>query len=623
MSDTHWQTCKQAGVVCPICGNSDRCTVSPDGTAFKCWRDGGKVHQTGAKPVGRTQRPDDYGRHSKPKGERRTFLSATQAIAGYGKGEPSATWSYHNAQGEPVLTVARWNKPDGGKDIRPAGRMGAGWIMGDPQGPFPLYRLPDLLAVNSGETVFVCEGEKATDAAAGIGLLATTSAHGSSSAAETDWTPLAPFSRICILPDNDEPGEKYAAKVTGILLEQNPKADVRVVRLPGLPPAGDFVEYMEAMDSKDDADIRQGVIDQFEAAPSADNGTVKPYTLGRLLAEFPNDRDDVVDGLIRQREVTMFVSASKAGKSHIVDDLILSVASGGWFLDTLKCRKGKVILIDNELFPETIAKRFKWVAEKKGISLDEVANQIEIYSLRGRWMDLRQIRRMLWTLQPGEVDLIVLDSLYRTIPQGIDENANADLTVLMNDIDQLAMHVETAIVAIGHNPKGDTSDRSVVDLVAGAGAITRACDNIVAFRQHEVDGCFIVQAKLRDHKECTPFVIEKVYPIFQPRPDLSPDDIYRPSKSNRGHGSPAKLKAEIETAAKERLWTPERFTEEVVGAGWKSKDKIEHDAVTLGMKASKARQLLQVALEDNLVVESLIKGTGSPKRYQAAKALSS
>src|SRR5689334_4324615 len=41
-----WQTCKAAGVECAGCNKSDTCTVSPDGTVFKCWRDGGRLIQT-------------------------------------------------------------------------------------------------------------------------------------------------------------------------------------------------------------------------------------------------------------------------------------------------------------------------------------------------------------------------------------------------------------------------------------------------------------------------------------------------------------------------------------------------------------------------------------------------
>lgn len=45
MSNAKWQTCKQAGIACGVCGKIGTCNVSADRTAFKCWRDGGKVHQ--------------------------------------------------------------------------------------------------------------------------------------------------------------------------------------------------------------------------------------------------------------------------------------------------------------------------------------------------------------------------------------------------------------------------------------------------------------------------------------------------------------------------------------------------------------------------------------------------
>jgi hypothetical protein len=43
MSETRWQTTKRAGIPCGDCGTIGTCTVSPDGTAFKCWRDGGET----------------------------------------------------------------------------------------------------------------------------------------------------------------------------------------------------------------------------------------------------------------------------------------------------------------------------------------------------------------------------------------------------------------------------------------------------------------------------------------------------------------------------------------------------------------------------------------------------
>ncbi len=148
---------------------------------------------------------------------RKTYVTAEAAVAELERrhGPCSAKWDYANGDGELIGMILRWNLPDSGKDIRPVSRNGHGWIIGGMPEPRPLYRLGDLLS-RPGERVFVCEGEKATDAAASIGLLTTTSPHGSKSAAKADWAPLV-GRNVVIIPDNDAPGRQYAADVAAIL----------------------------------------------------------------------------------------------------------------------------------------------------------------------------------------------------------------------------------------------------------------------------------------------------------------------------------------------------------------------------------------------------------------------
>ena len=104
--------------------------------------------------------------------------------------------------------------------------------------------MPELLG-RPGERVFIAEGEKAADAVAELGYLATTSPHGSKSAGKVDWTPLAGRD-VVILPDADEAGGQYADDVVAILAKLTPAATVKVVELADLPKGGDAVEYIEA-----------------------------------------------------------------------------------------------------------------------------------------------------------------------------------------------------------------------------------------------------------------------------------------------------------------------------------------------------------------------------------------
>ena len=111
-----------------------------------------------------------------------------------------ANWKY-NAD----FVVQRFNFPDGGKSFVPLSRVNGRWHLKDPAGKLPLYRVDSLAAAS---IVFVLEGEKCADLVCDLGLVATTSAIGSKSAKKTDWSPLY-GKTVVLIPDNDEPGEKY------------------------------------------------------------------------------------------------------------------------------------------------------------------------------------------------------------------------------------------------------------------------------------------------------------------------------------------------------------------------------------------------------------------------------
>jgi len=174
-----------------------------------------------------------------------TYPTADAAIAELERrhGRADHIWTYNDAAGEPVGAILRWETPEG-KNIRPASRNGEGWTLRGMPAPRPLYALPEVI---EAPMVFVCEGEKAADAVRACGLIATTSPHGSKSAAKADWSVLAGRD-VVILPDHDAAGEKYAADVTTLAA----KAGARSVRIaplidtwPKLPPSGDAADALE------------------------------------------------------------------------------------------------------------------------------------------------------------------------------------------------------------------------------------------------------------------------------------------------------------------------------------------------------------------------------------------
>ena len=165
---------------------------------------------------------------------------------------------YHDADGNVHFVVGRLDgepRSDGkkNKEYRPFYRSESGWVIADPTGKLPLFHLrkllvPPLSSTNPlDEFVFVVEGEKCVCELETLGLVATTSAHGAESPHKTDWSPLA-GRKVIILPDNDDEGRRYAQTVAAILLALSPEAKVWLIELPGLPPKGDCVDWIDAHD---------------------------------------------------------------------------------------------------------------------------------------------------------------------------------------------------------------------------------------------------------------------------------------------------------------------------------------------------------------------------------------
>jgi len=200
-----------------------------------------------------------------------TFATARDAVAALEAkhGTRSATWTYYDADGEPVGVIVRFETARG-KEIRPVARDGDRWRIGGMPEPRPLYALPDLLATEPGDRVFINEGEKATDAMRALGFTATTSPHGAKSAGKADWSPLADRN-VVILPDADDAGESYAADVARLATAAGARS-VRVVRLrerwPDLPDGGDVADLLERAGGETEAlaELRGGIVALVEGA---------------------------------------------------------------------------------------------------------------------------------------------------------------------------------------------------------------------------------------------------------------------------------------------------------------------------------------------------------------------
>ena len=204
---------------CPKCGGTDRFRTidsacgalfcgqcfkekNGDGIAALCWLTGKPFKEVvpllaaflGIKP---SQNGSTKSTPSKSSPIFATIKGLARAIMApliekHGAGvKLAAHWAY------PTFKVLRINLPTPAgekqrKEFRPIhqvplGTSGAkGWKAGYPEGPRPLYRLPEITAL-AIDLITIHGGEKAADAAADLGLPSTTNAGGEQAIKKTDW----------------------------------------------------------------------------------------------------------------------------------------------------------------------------------------------------------------------------------------------------------------------------------------------------------------------------------------------------------------------------------------------------------------------------------------------------
>ena len=152
-------------------------------------------------------------------------------------GQASALWRYADHEGRALAYTARFDLPDGSKEILPMcyGSSGNGprWHWKALPEPRPLYGLEKLAAMPDAPALLV-EGEKTADAAQVYfsDYAVTTWSGGTNAVTKTDLTPLH-GRKIIIWPDNDDPGFKAALTLVGLL---EGKADVSIVQPPDILP---------------------------------------------------------------------------------------------------------------------------------------------------------------------------------------------------------------------------------------------------------------------------------------------------------------------------------------------------------------------------------------------------
>lgn len=434
-------------------------------------------HPRGQKNTSSKSPTTNVSEHRNTNGK--TYATAREALRAYGLGKPDAWWAYRNANGQEVMVVGRWNRPDG-KEIRPVCKTPSGWKPGAPPPPRLLYNLPGILQASPDAPIVLVEGEKCADAVTMLGFVATTSPNGAQAAKHADWTPLA-GREVWVIPDFDEAGEKYARDVTELVYQ----AGGRVVKLLGLdvlfpnssktfPKGFDIADIIQGF--REDANAAGLLADLAERIrdvgantppePRPGDATAAETEAGGfdfqpIMVELEKVESVPVRWLWPNRiplgRITLLVGKPGVGKSFVTLDFTARVTTGTPWPDGSPCEKASVLILTLEDNPaDTIRPRLDAMhADVTRVRvLKGVAYRDADGCRRERCLtlaDLPAIEKALETL--GDCRLLIVDPIGDFLGGQIDSHRDNEVRAVLTPLTELARRHNVAILVVMHRRK--------------------------------------------------------------------------------------------------------------------------------------------------------------------------
>ena len=402
------------------------------------------------------------------------------------KRKPDAGWEYRNADSSDEGAVYRWNLADGEKEIRQVSKVEGGWITSAMPEPRPLYRLPDII---DAAEVWICEGEKAADAAVSLGLQATTSAGGSKAADKSDWSTLN-GKRLYIVPDNDQPGREYCDEVCRLIFEQTTVDEIHIANLsndwPEIPSGGDVYDWQEQFDSADAETLRARLrtsanvlvhrtLASDENPPGNEDDTPRidfEIMDSRAFAEADFRVTWAIQDVMAENQPQLYSGPSKTLKTSILVDQVLSMAAAVPFLGRFDVPKSKrVLLLSSESGTATLQETARRICDTKGISLAELGDQLHWGFRPPQLTDAQHIATLTDFILKNRIDVVGIDPAYLSMNLQGNEAANqfAVGAVLMSLTTLQAETGCTPILASHMRMHMQAGVMPTLDHIAGAG----------------------------------------------------------------------------------------------------------------------------------------------------------
>ncbi len=390
-----------------------------------------------------------------------------------------AVYPYCGESGELLFEVVRF-VPKGFRQRRPDGKGGSIWNL-DGARRVP-YRLPELIAADKHQFVFIGEGEKDADALAALNLTATTNPGGAGKW-RSAYNSFFQDRNVAILTDNDSAGENHACHVARELL---PVArTVRIVRLPDLPPKGDVSDWLAAGGTPEklmEVSSQTPTVTRADAADPIDSRIFGFRTVDEYLKDHAAraERKSFWAKTLRAGEISMLVGRAYAGKSTFACALTRALTLGIPLLgrDCVKARVGYMALERNGV---KVARLLKEWGLTEVYFLDQLPPMP--LSELAAFMKAEIIRQGL--------EVLIVDHL-QNLAKIRDSKDYSMVSQALEPFQSVAKETGAHILLLHH--QGKTEREGVID-VMGSEAYRAAVDSLLEAKTRKPD--YFIRAEIR------------------------------------------------------------------------------------------------------------------------------
>jgi hypothetical protein len=378
-------------------------------------------------------------------------------------------WVYRSEDGTELFTKRRYKTSDAKGKTYSIHRVDASGkrIAGLKDTRIVPLNLPELLqAKQAGKAIYLVEGEKAADALASIGAVATTS-HTGAGSWPTEITQYFAGANVVVIPDNDEPGISYARRAIAHLL---PVAkSIRYLDLNLMMEGDDAYEWVHHMAGtrKELAELAKQapvITDQPKAAkPETEPSEAYNPTPQLLNIEaWDTIKDEpvhwVIDNVLPEKGFAALYGPPGSYKSFIALDIAEAVATGRQWMGNQISSPGAVLYIAGEGHGG-IGARIKACKinnkTKDGAQIYVIRYQLNLRSSADDFNLLMESIDALIDRTGIELRLVQIDTLARAFGGG-NENDSQDMGAFIHNCGRLQRKLDCALMVLHHSGKDAT-----------------------------------------------------------------------------------------------------------------------------------------------------------------------